>query len=266
MIRLIASDIDGTLLPEGTTQIPERLFTLIKELKKKGIYFAAASGRGYASVSSLFAPVLNDIIVLVENGGYAMMDGKDLFQLSLPDEVVDELIDFTRMDDTLRFSMIAGPYMQYTECEDEEFKRKLEQGYGVHYEKVKDLKNIPDKAILKCAMYASGDAADHARKVQKLFGDRASIAASGAHWVDVNPLGADKGTGLRNLQKMLGISHEETMAFGDNLNDITLLEAAYYSYAVEEARPETKEAARFSAGSLYDNGVIRVIEDLLSSL
>ena len=55
MIKLIASDIDGTLLQEGSDRLDPEFYTVIPELKKRGILFAAASGRGYASISRLFA-------------------------------------------------------------------------------------------------------------------------------------------------------------------------------------------------------------------
>ena len=57
MIKLVASDIDGTLLPEGTDKINPEIFEVILKLKEKGILFAAASGRHYCSISRLFEPV-----------------------------------------------------------------------------------------------------------------------------------------------------------------------------------------------------------------
>ncbi|MEG2931337.1 MAG: HAD hydrolase family protein [Ruthenibacterium sp.] len=57
MIRLVASDIDGTLLQGGAQQIDARLFALIDALRAKNILFCAASGRHYASLRRLFAPV-----------------------------------------------------------------------------------------------------------------------------------------------------------------------------------------------------------------
>ena len=64
MIKLIASDIDGTLLPEGTHRLNPEIFQVIQKLKEKGVLFAAASGRHYISMSRLFEPVKNDIIFI----------------------------------------------------------------------------------------------------------------------------------------------------------------------------------------------------------
>ena len=57
MIKLVASDLDGTLLLNGAQSLPEELFPLIKELKELGILFVAASGRQYANMKRMFAPV-----------------------------------------------------------------------------------------------------------------------------------------------------------------------------------------------------------------
>ena len=67
MIKLIASDLDGTLLQNGSTEVPREIFELIIKLKEKGIIFAAASGRQYYSLRNLFGPVRDDIAYICEN-------------------------------------------------------------------------------------------------------------------------------------------------------------------------------------------------------
>lgn len=61
MIKMVASDLDGTLLVNGSQSIPEEIFPLIKKLKDMGILFVAASGRQYANMRNLFAPVKDDM-------------------------------------------------------------------------------------------------------------------------------------------------------------------------------------------------------------
>ena len=61
MIKLVASDIDGTLLRYGEQKLNPELFDIIRQLKKKGIHFIAASGRQYASIVNLFEPVKDEI-------------------------------------------------------------------------------------------------------------------------------------------------------------------------------------------------------------
>ena len=76
MIRLIASDIDGTLLLNGATEIPQEIFYQIDRLERKGILFCPASGRQYSSLRKLFAPVADRVPFLCENGAVVYGPGK----------------------------------------------------------------------------------------------------------------------------------------------------------------------------------------------
>ncbi len=265
MIKLIASDIDGTLLPEGTPHLDPDIFRIIRELKQKGIQFVAASGRSYESVRKLFDPVADDLIFLVENGAYIVAQEKPLYQQSLDPELMKELIQFARQESSLIFYMVAGFTDLYTEKKNEDFIRPQEEGYGITYVRVDDLLTV-DVPLIKCAMYTEGDAARLAERVRLQFGDCVNVTPSGAHWVDCIPLHVDKGHALRILQDKLGISSAETVAFGDNANDVPLLLAADESYAVEEGRPEAKAAAKYSAGKMSEKGVYRVLDKMLKEL
>ena len=76
MIKMIASDIDGTLVRDGENQLDEELFDVILKLKKKGIYFVAASGRQTHSIEGLFAPIRDKIFYIGHNGAYVGSYGR----------------------------------------------------------------------------------------------------------------------------------------------------------------------------------------------
>lgn len=78
----------------------------------------------------------------------------------------------------------------------------------------------------------------------------------------MNP-GINKGRGIQILQNKLGASYEETMAFGDYLNDIEMLEHAYYSFAMENAHPLVKKTANFSTGTNNEFSVTKEIMRLI---
>ena len=67
MVKFIASDLDGTLL-DGERRLPEEIFPLIRKLTSLGVLFAPASGRQYANIRKLFAPVADDVVFICENG------------------------------------------------------------------------------------------------------------------------------------------------------------------------------------------------------
>ena len=68
MLKLICSDVDGTLVPDGGHELNPEYFSQIRRLKKAGILFAAVSGRSYSSLEKLFAPVIDDILFICDNG------------------------------------------------------------------------------------------------------------------------------------------------------------------------------------------------------
>ena len=73
MIRLIATDIDGTLVEDGTTVINTEIYDIILKLREKGIQFAVASGRNWNSIENLFKPVCEKIFYISDNGAYIGM-------------------------------------------------------------------------------------------------------------------------------------------------------------------------------------------------
>ena len=83
-------------------------------------------------------------------------------------------------------------------------------------------------------------------------------------WVDIIPLGINKGVAIQKLQKKLNIKPEECVAFGDYLNDYEMMQSVYYSYAMENAIPELKKVARYIAPPNYKNGVVKTIRQLLA--
>ena len=89
------------------------------------------------------------------------------------------------------------------------------------------------------------------------------MAAAGKEWMDCTPIGSGKGPALAFLQKYLGISPEETCTFGDNLNDIEMLQNAGFSYAVSNSRPEVQAAAKDTCPPYWENGVLQVLKTFL---
>ena len=87
---------------------------------------------------------------------------------------------------------------------------------------------------------------------------------AGEEWVDFMDVSVDKGNALKVIQEYLGVGKAETAAFGDNDNDIGLLQAAEESYAVENARESTKAQAKHVCPSYHDKGVYQIITKLIA--
>ncbi len=92
MIKLIASDIDGTLVRDGEHKLNPEFFDVILGLRKKGIQFAAASGRQWASIEAVFEPIKEKVFYLSDNGAYVGCHGRNLFLNPIRRDTAMELI------------------------------------------------------------------------------------------------------------------------------------------------------------------------------
>ena len=261
MIKLIASDVDGTLVPEGSPCLNPELIETIKELKKKGIIFVAASGRQFVSLHRFFEPVANDVIFIAENGGYVTCRGREIECSAMDRPLLEEIVAYMRGEKE-GFGIVNTPWKAYTETKDQTFLNMLRNGYQMECDQMEDLLTL-DEPIVKASVYFRGDAGRKAAEAKKRFGDRVHIMAAGVHWMDFVRNDVDKGNALARIQDLMRISKEETMAFGDNNNDIGMLLRAGESYAVTNARDEAKQAARYIAESNEHDGVLKVLRTLL---
>ena len=127
---------------------------------------------------------------------------------------------------------------------------------------VKDLTKVQDD-ILKVTICDFNGSENNSYKYFAEYNDKVQIAVAGEIWLDMMAKGVNKGLAITKLQKLLNIKKEETMVFGDYLNDLEMMESAYYSYAMENAHDDLKKVARFRAKSNDDNGVVKVLKEKL---
>ena len=93
MIKLIASDLDGTLLQNGAQELTPRAIDLVRRLTQKGIYFVAASGRQYANERRLFSPVRDDISYIAENGSVCIHKGSVISRGVIEDDLAFRILN-----------------------------------------------------------------------------------------------------------------------------------------------------------------------------
>lgn len=96
--------------------------------------------------------------------------------------------------------------------------------------------------------------------------EKFAINISGEKWVDINDPEATKGNAVRWLQRELGVNREETVVFGDNFNDMSMLACGDRSYASVLSAPEVKQAARYEVASYEEDGVLQVLKDILQEV
>lgn len=258
MIRLIASDIDGTLVRDGENELDPRYYDQILRLREKGFQFVAASGRQWHSIERIFDPIKEKIFYVSDNGAYVGCYGRQLFVTPIDRQLVMDMIRDVRACPGLDIAL-SGPDVVYLETENEQFVNWLVESYRFEVRCVPDLTKVEDQFI-KFSVYKETDVENAARHIYEKYKDALKITISGDMWMDCMEKSVSKGAALQQIQESLGIGPEETMAFGDQLNDLEMLERAYYSYAVGNARPEVKAAARFQADQNVAHGVLKVLQ------
>ncbi len=264
-IRLIAVDMDGTLLlPDGS--IPGGLWPLLERLRARGIAFAPASGRQLATLQSMFAGVDADLDYIAENGAYVVRGDEEISSDAVDPAVAASVIERVRGlvgSGALRAGLVVcGKASAYIEDTGDEFVAEVEKYYA-KLEIVPDLRAVDDQ-VLKLAIYDFDGGEAHTAPAFADLRATHQVIVSGPCWVDIMNTSVNKGVALRNLQRALGVTSAQTVAFGDYLNDLELLQAADWSYAMAEAHPDVAAVARFRAPSNAEAGVIAVVTDLIA--
>lgn len=264
MIKLIACDMDGTLL-DSQKRLPPDISGVIRALKEQGVLFAVASGRQYAALRRDLEEIADDILFICENGALVMDRGRRLLIDPVnPADLPDILTSVSDLPGV--WPVVCCADAAYIARGGSDYFRRETLPYYPSCVEVGDLmEKSAEPDVCKVAFFDEGDAQTHEYPaLRRAVGDRLAVILSGSHWVDVMKPGVHKGMAIRGLQRMLGIEPEECMAFGDYLNDCELLEAVGESYAMENAHPQLKAMAKYIAPSNDDNGVIRVIKERFS--
>lgn len=262
-IRLIACDMDGTLLDDEDA-IHDDFWPLIDTLHERGIVFCPASGRQYYNLLERFEPIADEVVFIAENGTYVVRGGQELSSDCLDRQVARELIDVARDLNTRGAdvgAVLCGKVSAYIERTDQPFLTEVDKYYH-RLRIVEDLNEVDDD-VLKVAIYDFESSEHVSAPAYAHFRDTHQVVVSGEHWLDVMDLHANKGSGIRHIQQALGITRDQTMVFGDFLNDLEMMDEATYSFAMANAHPELAARARFRAPENTANGVVRTIKSVL---
>lgn len=259
-VKLIVSDMDGTLLNEHGEFGPD-FFTIYQELKSLDIKFAAASGRQYYNLLEKFENLKDELIFIAENGAVVMKGDQEIHLQPMPREKAIEIIQIVRKLGG-KHLILCGKKQAYIEDQDPDFMEPFLKHYS-KYKVVDDLTQIKDDPFLKLTICDLSGAEEHTFPHVKRFQKDLHVKLSGEIWIDFTDKTADKGHALQIVQKLYDIKPDETMVFGDYLNDMELFNHAKFSYAMENAHPEIKTKATYLTDSNSRQGVEKVLHQLL---
>lgn len=258
-IKLIALDMDGTLL-NSKKELPEEFIPWVKSHPE--IKVAIASGRQYYTLEKDFIPIKDQLVFIAENGGFVFYKGEMIYENAMEKEQVFKSLDLIEKVPHA-VPIICGAKAASLTTPNEEVKYNADM-YYVRQNIVDDLRKIPDEDVVaKVAVYFEGGGAEAATGYFENMGEDMTYALSGDCWIDVMSHSTGKGKALKAIEEKYGISPAETMAFGDYLNDLSLLQACEESYCMKNGHPELKAAAKHVTEKTNDeNGVMEVLKAL----
>ncbi len=261
-IKLVVSDMDGTLL-NSNHEVSPLFFELFQELKRRNILFAAASGRQYNSIADKLSPIADDIIIIAENGGFAMQNGREIVSTPLEYPLRRQILEVLEGVDGV-YPVLCGKNKAYIHTGATGFISKLKE-YYTDFALLEDLKSHQGE-IMKIAVYHYESSEKYIYPAVKHFEGDLKVKVSGENWVDLSHRNAHKGFALQKVQEQYAIGPSETLVFGDYNNDLEMLALAEYSVAMENAHPNVLDAARYRTLSNDALGVERVLQQLLKSI
>lgn len=270
MIRLIASDLDGTLLRTDKS-LPESFGETFDELRERGVVFVAASGRQYANIYNALYPRSEDCHIISDNGS-VNGHGREITEtFMMPPEAVTAVLEGLERIRGAHPLVCTADCGYYTD-DDPDFVRELHR----YYVKTKNVaegasqltalrvraekEDVIGKCASKIAVYVAGKAEEMIDEMPDVPGLKHVV--SGADWIDFARVDVNKGRALRALRERLGIGREECVAFGDQFNDREMLEECGSAFVTANASLGMREL--FPAVLSNDEeGVIRKIRELL---
>ena len=259
-IKLVASDMDGTLLNSRAEIAPE-FFPIYERMKSHGIKFVAASGRQIHNMKVKFEGIADEIYFAAENGAYLTKGGRELLQLELSREEICSFLEIARKIPNSYIVVSAKKYA-YIENPDPVFLERL-TSYSGYLKPVADISKVTDDTFFKFTICDLVNPSTNALPRFQDFSESYKVKVSGIKWLDITHRDADKGKTLALIQEMEGASPEQTAAFGDYLNDIEMLKRARFSYAMANAHDEVKAIAKFKTFSNDEKGVTKALDKII---
>ena len=269
-IRVIATDMDGTLLdPKGQLDLP-RLEKILDKLDQCDIRFVIATGNEVHRMRQLLGHLAERVVLVVANGARIFEN--------------NELIQAQTWDDAMVDKALA--HFKGRECQDQFVVTAMNGGFvkkGTVFteldkfmtpemiEKLYQRMNFVDEfdpnlfgGVLKMSMVVGEERLDSVlQEINDLFDGHVRAVSSGYGCIDILQDGIHKAWGLVELLKRWNLKPEQIMAFGDSENDIEMLELAGISYAMENAEEAVKRVATKVAPANSQAGVYKVLENWL---
>ncbi|HFU3799020.1 TPA: Cof-type HAD-IIB family hydrolase [Streptococcus suis] len=271
MMKLVATDMDGTFLDGQGSFDRERFSRVLEKLAEKQIPFVIASGNGMGRLLQLCQGFEDRLIFVADNGAHVYQNGKTMIRRAIQQEEVEAILHFFKgrwADVCLMLSNEENIYMQDGagvpfEGTDLPIEPAQMAAFQSRVTYLDDLSAYPiSESIYKVGLWVPEARVESITEgFNQAFQGNLVAVTSGYGSIDILPQGIHKAWGLEQVLNRLDIEPEQVMAFGDSDNDIEMLNYVGYSYAMENATDKVKAVAKYMAPSHLEAGVLQVIEE-----
>ena len=269
-IKIVATDMDGTLLdPRGQLDLP-RLEKILDKLDQRGVRFVIATGIEVLRMRQLLGHLAERVVLVVANGARIFENDELLQAQTWDDAMVDKALGHFKgreCQDQFVVTGMNGGFVKegtvFTELDKFMTPEMIEKLYQ-RMNFVDEFDSSLFGGVLKMSMVVGEERLDSVlQEVNDLFDGRVRAVSSGYGCIDILQDGIHKAWGLVELLKRWNLKPEQIMAFGDSENDIEMLELAGISYAMENAEEAVKRVATKVAPANSRAGVYKVLENWL---
>lgn len=257
--KAVFFDIDGTLYDRMKNfPIPDSTKTAIRKIQEAGNLAIICTGRCETAIEASLKEIGFDGYIL-GCGTDIIFDGKELYYKTLSSEVLNKLHEISKKYHGL--ALLEGKYNLFMDKED-----AGEEGEQM-YQYYSEMFPSPILPITGTQLEASKVMVRlYPRTEETTKGFEADMVAMNMQVFDhgigleVVPNGYSKATGIQRLIERIGISRENTYAFGDSFNDLSMLNYVEYGIAVGNAHPDILKACRYTTDSIFEDGIYKACE------
>lgn len=255
---MIVTDLDGTLLA-GKSNLPEENIRALRRAMDAGVRVVIASGRMVEATLPIAEKIGVNAPMIVFNGAQ-ICDPKSreaLFGRRIPAETARKILAALEEADIHTHAFPShGYFMEKRDAWSEYYEDKI----GVVGTAVEEKLSLWLKEdVYKLLSLAEADVLNRAQRVLSERFPEVTFVKSGENHLEIVPRGIDKATGLRFLSPYLGVTPDEMLSFGDEMNDLPLLEFAGTGYAMDNCVPGVRRRVRHIAPKNTDCGVARIV-------
>lgn len=262
---LVVIDLDETLLRTDKTFDRDRFKAIVQKLQQDNSIVCIATGNSYHKIPDYFDEEdRRDVYFACDNGNYIIKNDEVLHRAGLKYETFNDIVDFVDEFEGFHPVVSTGVKAYFRMASGKEYDHVLK--YNNHVEIIDSFRELPqDSLATKIAIYGPeglGRNKIMVRIISEKY-EEAEAVTSGDLWLDIYVEGGGKGSAIEFLQEKYEIAKTETIAFGDSLNDQSMMSAAKYGVAMGNADHDLILSASYKIGNNNDQAVIDVLENYL---